>query len=317
MNRIKSGVYGLNSLLDGGIVANSSTVVIGTAGAGKTTFALQYIMRGMETGEDGVFISLDENQQQILREAEDMGFKNIRNFIERGKLVFIDASGEQFGAFIKQELPSFVDKWEGVKSRIVIDPLTPVLWALPEKYEQREVISFLIKELRKVGTVLCTLEEHSSYGGVYGAETEIPMYLADSVIHLDYNVTGEDVERKLRVLKCRSSRHSEKAVDYQIIGGLGVILHHDIPHPGKKMEIDEETRSVLEEKFSGLPISVRNRVSNVFGNLEESELPKDDLIRLAADIVEEYKHIEAPAKKRPTKKTKKKGTKAKEGGDDE
>ena len=48
-------------------------MVIGASGAGKTTFALQFIMRGMEMGDDGVFISLDENQKQILIEAQAMG----------------------------------------------------------------------------------------------------------------------------------------------------------------------------------------------------------------------------------------------------
>ena len=92
VDKIRTGVYGLNSIMEGGLNKNSTTVVIGASGAGKTTFALQFVRRGLEEGQEGVFISLDEAQAQIINEAEAMGWSNIRSHIEAGKLVFIDAS---------------------------------------------------------------------------------------------------------------------------------------------------------------------------------------------------------------------------------
>ena len=50
MQKIPSGVYGLNALLDGGINEHATTVVIGSPGAGKTTFATQFLRRGLELG---------------------------------------------------------------------------------------------------------------------------------------------------------------------------------------------------------------------------------------------------------------------------
>ncbi|MDG6221442.1 MAG: ATPase domain-containing protein, partial [Candidatus Thermoplasmatota archaeon] len=60
MQKLSTGVYGLNPLLGGGINPNSTTVVIGSSGAGKTTMATQFLRRGLEKGEDGIFITLDE-----------------------------------------------------------------------------------------------------------------------------------------------------------------------------------------------------------------------------------------------------------------
>ena len=200
MKKIKSGIYGLNPVLDGGINENSTTVVIGCAGAGKTTFATQFIRRGLESGQEGIFVSLDENKGQIIREAVEMGWPDILEYLDDELLVFIDASAEQFSNFIRKELPSFVDEWGGTKSRIVIDPLTPVIWATPDKYMQRELISFLFKELRRVGTVVSTLEEHGT-GDLSGPETVIPMYMADSVVHLQYSSEGDKVTKKLKVVK--------------------------------------------------------------------------------------------------------------------
>lgn len=288
MNRIKSGVFGLNSLMDGGIIENSAMVVIGKAGAGKTTFALQYIMRGMDMGDDGVFITLDENQDQILREAREMGWGHIDDYIKNGKLVFIDASAEQFSNFIKKELPSFVDEWGGTKARIVIDPLTPVIWATPDKYMQRELISFLFKELRRVGTVVSTLEEHGP-ADLTGPETVIPMYMADSVVHLRHITTGEDIERKLKVVKCRSSRHSEKAHDYKIMSGIGLTIQHRQKHMEPKREKTKKLLATIKEQMKGIPVPARGRLIKGFRKLHDSDFDVIDPNILIEDIIEEYK----------------------------
>ncbi len=289
MDKIKSGVYGLNELLDGGINENSTTVVIGSSGAGKTTLALQFIMRGMEVGDDGVFISLDENQKQIIIEAEAMGWTNIHKYMADERLVFIDASGEQFSNFIKVELPDFVNEWKGTKSRIVIDPLTPVLWAVKERYEQRELISFLLKEARKVGTVLCTLEEHGSISNLSGNETIIPMYLADCIIHLKYHTIEDSVIRNLQIVKCRSSKHSETSHPYRIIGGLGLSIQHEGYPVPKTNKISQQLFELFNERAKKLPKDVRFRVSKALDKLTDFDLHDVDPELLLEDIINEYK----------------------------
>jgi len=288
MDRIKSGVYGLNQLMDGGIIENSAMVVIGKAGAGKTTFALQYIMRGMDVGDDGVFITLDENQEQILREAREMGFTNIDEYIENGKLVFIDASAEQFSNFIRKELPSFVEQWGGTKSRIVIDPLTPVIWATPDKYMQREIISFLFKELRKVGTVVSTLEEHGT-GDLSGPETVIPMYMADSVVHLQYTAEEDRAHKKLRIVKCRSSKHSERSHEYKILSGIGISIQHMKPKSTPKKEKVEKAVNKFKDTVKKLPRTTRGRLLRGFRRLDDSDFEMVDPDVLIEDILDEYK----------------------------
>ena len=289
MKKISSGVYGLNALLDGGINENSTTVVIGMTGAGKTTFATQFIRRGLEAGQEGIFVSLDENKEQIIKEAVEMGWKDITRFIDEEKLVFIDASGQEFSKFIKKELPDFVSHWKGANARIAVDPLTPVIWATPDRYEQRDLIGFMLKETRKVGTVLCTLEEHGSAGDLSGNETIIPMYLADSVIHLrNRHFEGDRLERKLKIVKCRSSRHSEREHPYSIIKGLGLVVNpEDYPR-----EIKSETVSRLAEQFGlrgkELPKYVFDRISGAFNDLRDRDLKDLDVENLVETVISEY-----------------------------
>ena len=232
MKKIKSGIFGLNPILDGGFNENSTNVIIGSPGTGKTTFATQFIKRGLEMDQSAIFISLDENQDQIIREALERGWPEINDFVKEGLLLFIDASGKEFTTFIREELPEFVSKWAGAGTRIAIDPLTPVIWATAQRYDQRELMSFLMKELKKVGTVVLTLEEYSPGSELFGDETIIPMYLADSVIHLRYEKkeNEKESERFLDILKYRNSRHSKISHRFNILYGFGIMIQlHDEP----------------------------------------------------------------------------------------
>jgi circadian clock protein KaiC len=288
MKKIPSGVYGLNALLDGGINENSTTVVIGSSGAGKTTLATQYIRRGLEAGQEGIFVSLDENKEQIIKEAIEMGWTDIRDYVQNEQLVFIDASGRDFSDFIKKELPSFVSEWKGAKARIAIDPLTPVLWATPDRYEQRELIGFLLKETRNVGTVLATLEEHGTAGDLSGPETVIPMYLADCVIHLKYRALDDGADRRLKIVKCRNSQHSERAHSYIIVKGLGVIVQHAHAIPPKESKGAEGLKRILGANSGRIPKNVMDRLAAAIAELDDEDLRGVKIEDIAKSLLSEY-----------------------------
>jgi KaiC/GvpD/RAD55 family RecA-like ATPase len=287
MRKIKSGIYGLNPLLDGGFNENSTTVVIGSSGAGKTTFAIQFIRKGLEEGQDGIFVSLDENKDQIIREAVELGWSDILTFLDNEQLVFIDASGREFSTFIRKELPSFVSDWEGANARIAVDPLTPVMWATKEQYEQRELIGFLLKETRKVGTVLATLEEHGVAGNLSGPETIIPMYLADCVIHLQYKPLETEVLRNFKVIKCRNSRHSELSHNYFLMKGLGMVIDGG---SYKARESREISTKIVEEirKSESIPPTIRNRLLKMVSDLKDEDFKSLKPGELIGYILDEY-----------------------------
>ncbi|MFQ6106510.1 MAG: RAD55 family ATPase [Thermoplasmata archaeon] len=289
MKKIKSGIYGLNPLLDGGINENSTTVVIGASGAGKTTFATQFVRRGLESGQEGIFVSLDENKDEIIREAIEMGWREILDFLDNEKLVFIDASGKEFSNFIKKELPSFVADWKGSNARISIDPLTPVMWSVKDQYERRDLIGFLLKQARKVGTVLCTLEEHGSSGDLSGPETIIPMYLADCVVHLRYRSIDGGVSRTLKIVKCRSSKHSDLTHPYRIIKGLGLMVERGSYKKIDTKKIpDQLKRDVNRIAGDKLPPHVKARLSRALEELTDDDFKGIETSEIIRDIIEEY-----------------------------
>jgi len=289
VRKIRTGIFGLNPLLDGGFNQNSTTVVIGASGAGKTTFATQFIRRALVDGQEGIFVSLDENKEQIIREAVEMGWSDILDYLDNELLVFIDASGREFSNFIRKELPSFVEDWKGANARIAIDPLTPVVWTTKDAYEQRDLIGFMLKETRKVGTVLATLEEHGA-GDLTGPETVIPMYLADSVIHLRYKPMEGVESRRMKIVKARSTRHSEQWHTYHIVKGLGLIVDQGEFRRTTTAKIPGQLKALLDQKRTLAP-AVRERVGKALDLLTDDDFkgmkPEDVLSYIVQEFAEE------------------------------
>lgn len=285
MKKIKTGILGLDSLLDGGFNEHSATILVGSAGTGKTTMALQFLRKGLEVGNEGIYITLEESKEQIMAEAKSMGWEDIGTYVDNGSLVFLEAAGKDLADFIKEELPQFVDDWKGSQARIVIDPLTPVIWAFDDKYEQRMLVSQLFKETKKVGTVLSTIEEYSGEAG--GDETAIPMYLADTIVRI-FLVPGT-ANRMLGVLKSRQSWHSEINNPYRFVLGIGIVIDTSGMDIKRMKKLTPELKLTISEVASKLPKREAEQIKNVVKYLERADLGDMEPEQIVSMLIEDYK----------------------------
>ncbi|MCD6476635.1 MAG: hypothetical protein J7K26_00510 [Candidatus Aenigmarchaeota archaeon] len=89
--RIESGITGLDKIIDGGIPEKTSILLIGPPGCGKSTFAQQFISKGVLNNEPTIYITLDNSPNEIEDEMKSFGFR-INKHIH-----FIDAYGWRIG----------------------------------------------------------------------------------------------------------------------------------------------------------------------------------------------------------------------------
>jgi KaiC/GvpD/RAD55 family RecA-like ATPase len=284
-DRISTGIYGLDDLMGGGFRENTINIVRGGTGVGKTTFALQYSLFGMDRGEKVVFVSFEMSEDQIIRDCGDIGWGEIKDYIEQGNLKIVQLFGEDL-TFPSLDLSEIVKKSiSGHNLRIVFDPLTyPTFYSEKEK---RKSLSTIFQELRKLGTALMVLEEPLD-GNLAGSA--MPLYLADTVIHLQNLGFGEMYDRTLRIMKHRGSKHGEGLYPYSIENGLGIVIQaseKQIERVKPKTKFDEQFKEAIEKAKSmgksgeGLSLKIKA--------LQKNWTREEDPSRILELVLEEEK----------------------------
>jgi len=260
--RILTGIYGLDDLMDGGFRKNTINSIYGGPGVGKTTFALQYSLFGLDRGEKVLYVSFEMSEQQIIRDCTDIGWGIVKDYIEEGDLKILHIFGEDL-EFPSLDITEIIKKSiSGHNPRIVIDPFTyPTFYSDKEK---RKSISTIFQDLRTLGTTIVVLEEpadgatSTNTTGTGEIQTNnkalsMPLYLSDTVLFLQNLGFGEMYDRTIRIMKHRGSKHGEGIYPYSIETGLGIVLRaskKQIERVMPKTKFDERFVKAIEKTRS-------------------------------------------------------------------
>jgi circadian clock protein KaiC len=211
LQKERTGIPGFDEITGGGLPAGRPTLICGSAGAGKTLFAMEFLVRGvMLYNEPGVFISFEETDNELATNVASLGF-DLKRLIADKRLVLdyvfierseIEETGEYDleGLFLR--LGHAIDQI-GAK-RIVLDTLEALFSALPNEAIIRAELRRLFRWLKKKGvTALITCERGDGRLTRYGLEE----YVADCVILLDHRVENQISTRRMRIIKYRGTSH--------------------------------------------------------------------------------------------------------------
>jgi circadian clock protein KaiC len=215
-----SDIPELDALLGGGIEQGSSTLLIGPAGTGKSTFVLQFIVASIRRGEKAVMFIFDEELGLFFHRALAMGF-DLEAMCEAGDLYVeqIDAAELSPGEFAHR-VREQVKRMRA--TAVAIDSLNGYQAAMPDEKALILHIHELLQYLNRQGaTTFLTVAQHGLIGDM-ATPVDIT-YLADTVILLRYFEAHGKVRRAVSVIKKRLGGHEDAIREFRI-GSAGLSL---------------------------------------------------------------------------------------------
>ncbi len=212
VKRIKTGIPGLDGLMEGGLVQGSSYLVTGCTGTGKTIFACQFLWQGLQQGDTGVYISLEEDPVDIKEDAMLFGW-DFGAYEKKGlcKIIYHDpAQVNNLGSVMMNEIAALKAK------RIVIDSTAVMGLSLDTHSQVRRRVYGIINALKShdgcTALIVSEIPEDSKALSRFGVEE----FVVDGVIVLNYLGIGEAYNRSLVIRKMRRTDHGKDVYPFEI-----------------------------------------------------------------------------------------------------
>lgn len=201
--RLKTGIKGLDELMEGGFPTGSTILVSGGTGSAKTTLCMQYLYYGAKNDEPSVYISLEETPERMMLNFKKTFNWDLNELIKKKKLFMTRAELYDFEK-LKILIEDVVERFKA--TRLVIDPTTVLGLFFEKDLQIRRSMLELDRMLKKLGcTTLMTSEVPEGQTGIstFGIEE----FASDGIIILYYTREGNVFTRALTVRKMRATKH--------------------------------------------------------------------------------------------------------------
>ncbi|HEU0069578.1 MAG TPA: ATPase domain-containing protein, partial [Nitrospiraceae bacterium] len=199
IQKVPTGIVGLDEVLRGGLPAGRMTLFSGGPGSGKSLMALQSLLHSAGAGEPGILVLFEERAAAVRQNARSLGWDLAT--LERKNLLFLmDARVNPelviSGDFAVKGLLAILDhqtKTMGAR-RIVFDAVDTLLHLYDslsrERHELYALHEWLLNRgLTAIMTVKTVQKEESP------SRYAFLDFMADCVIHIDQRVTGQITTR--------------------------------------------------------------------------------------------------------------------------
>jgi len=218
-----SGIANLDEMLSGGLTSGSTTLLLGPAGAGKSTVSIQFVINALRQGKKAAVYVFDEVMQILIERSEKLcigkpgGFEA---FVREGRLHAqqVDPAEMTPGAFA-HEVRRAVEAGARV---IVIDSLNGYLNAMPEERFLTTHLHELFAYLNQKGVLtIIVVAQHGMLASSTTANDVDVSYLADTVLLFRYYEAKGEINQAISVFKKRTGAH-ERSIRQLSITSSGV-----------------------------------------------------------------------------------------------
>ena len=208
--QVSSGLPDLDRLLNGGLDRGTATLIMGPAGCGKSTLAMQYVCAALERGERALFVSFDETRRNFFRRAGGLHI-DLEKWGKQFNFQQVDPaelSPGELSGLIRQQVADGVDV-------VVLDSLSGYQNAMPEEQFLLLQMHELLTYLNQQGVLtIMVLAQHGLFGAM---QSPVDLtYLSDNVLLLRYFEAGGQLRRAISVLKKRTGGHEASIREYRI-----------------------------------------------------------------------------------------------------
>ena len=217
--RCPSGIAGFDRMCQGGFIKNSTNLLIGGPGSGKTTFLLQFLWNGCQLyGENGLYVSFEPDILEVFKDALSFGW-DFSKLDATNKCKMIRMSPKISQKEVSSELMDMVSKYD-IK-RVCFDPVTVFAMHIEKESEIRERVFELASLLKRLNvTVILSDEDASDSVNMITASeitrTNALKFTADSVSTLYSSGLGGVSDRAARIIKMRRTNHIRGPVPLEI-----------------------------------------------------------------------------------------------------
>lgn len=213
MEKMETGVPGLDALTHGGLPVGRATLIAGKSGTGKSILALQLAAAFARAGRPCVYVAVEERPDDLRDVGDELGL-DLSSLVAAGKLAFVDlrrpttesviVSGDFDATGVLARIRAGGEPIGG--QAIVIDSLSALFHPRPPDTAIRAHVFYLVQALHDLGmTAVFTTEAASDYSKptVLGVED----YVCDLVLVLRNVIDGKRRRRTIEVHKYRRSGH--------------------------------------------------------------------------------------------------------------
>jgi circadian clock protein KaiC len=217
-----SGIENLDAMLSGGLASGSTTLLLGPAGAGKSTVSIQFVVSMLRRGKKAAVYVFDEVRHILVERSEKLCLDKsagLEAFVDEGLLHIqqVDPAEMSPGAFA-HEVRRAVD---GGARVVVVDSLNGYLNAMPEEHFLTTHLHELFAYLNQKGVLtIIVVAQHGMVLSPGGADVDIS-YLADTVLMFRYYEAFGEVAQAVSVFKKRTGPH-ERTIRRLVIDEHGV-----------------------------------------------------------------------------------------------
>ncbi|TKX59637.1 KaiC domain-containing protein [Halorubrum sp. SS7] len=215
--RTDIGIEGLDDMILGGVPKRSLLSVIGGAGTGKTTFALQFLNSALESGGKAIYITLEQTRESIFDTATEKGW-SFREYADEDRLAVVAIDPIEMAnslSSIRNDLVRLISEFDA--DRLVLDSVSLLEMMYDHPAKRRSEVFGFTRSLKESG-VTTLLTSEASEDTPYASRHGIVEYLTDAVFVLQY-VRGSDFRETrlaVEIQKIRDANHSRETKPYDI-----------------------------------------------------------------------------------------------------